>query len=53
MTRTQEALCLAIVLLAVAVLAVAEIIPAQIAQYAPLAAVPWVVRRNACTALGR
>lgn len=53
MTRTQEALCLGAVLIAIAVLAVFGIIPAEIAQYAPLAVVPWVVRRNACTLAGR
>lgn len=52
MTSTQEALCLAVVLIAVAVLAVFDVIPAQVAQYAPLAVVPFVVsrRRGGCTA---
>lgn len=46
MTRIQEALCLAIVLLAIALLAVAGAIPAEVAQYAPLAVVPWIIRRD-------
>ena len=46
MTRIQEALCLAIVLLAIAVLAVFDIIPAAFAQYAPLAMAVWIIRRN-------
>jgi hypothetical protein len=53
MTRIQEALCLAIVLLAIAVLAVFDIIPEQIAQYAPLAVVPWIIRRNPACATGK
>ena len=40
MTRIQEALCLAAVLIAVAVLAVVGVIPEKVAQYAPLAVVP-------------
>ena len=40
MSRIQEALCLAIILLGIAVLAVFEIIPEQVAQFAPLAMVP-------------
>lgn len=51
MTRIQEALCLAAVLIAVAVLAVVGVIPEEVAQYAPLAVVPWIIRRDpACTA---
>jgi hypothetical protein len=51
MTRIQEALCLAAVLIAVAVLAVVGVIPEKVAQYAPLAVVPWIIRRDpACTA---
>ena len=53
MTRTQEALCLAIVLLAIAGLAVVDAIPAAVAQYAPLAMVPWIIRRNPGCAPGR
>jgi len=45
MTRIQEALCLAAALLAIAVLAVFDVIPAQVAQFAPLAVVPWIIRR--------
>lgn len=51
MSRIQEALCLAAVLLAIAVLAVFDVIPEQVAQFAPLAMVPWIIRRNpACAA---
>lgn len=46
MTRIQEALLLATVLIAIAVLAVFDIIPAQVAQYAPLAVLPWIIRRD-------
>ncbi|WP_285712337.1 hypothetical protein [Erythrobacter oryzae] len=46
MTRIQEALCLAFVLLALAALAVFDIIPEQVAQFAPLAMVPWIIRRD-------
>jgi len=46
MTRIQQALGLAFVLLALAVLAVFDIIPEQVAQFAPLVMVPWIVRRN-------
>jgi hypothetical protein len=49
MTRIQEALALGFVLLAIALLAVFDVIPEQVAQYAPLAIVPLVLRRrNAC-----
>lgn len=53
MTRIQEAFCLAAGLIGIALLSVFDVIPAQVAQYAPLAVVPWVVRRNACTLAGR
>jgi len=46
MTRIQEALCLAAVLLALAVLAVFDIIPEQVSQYAPLVMLPWIIRRD-------
>jgi len=50
MTRIQEALCLAIVLFALALLAVFDIVPEQVAQYAPLVMVPWIIRRDrSCT----
>ncbi|MFM7349868.1 MAG: hypothetical protein ACKO01_10335 [Erythrobacter sp.] len=49
MTRIQEALCLALVLLAIAVLAVFDVVPAQVAQYAPLVMLPWIIRRPACS----
>ncbi|MCZ8368732.1 MAG: hypothetical protein O9293_01990 [Porphyrobacter sp.] len=53
MTRIQEALCLATVLLAIAVLAVFEVIPEHVAQFAPLAVVPWIIRRNPACATAR
>lgn len=46
MTRIQEALLLAAVLIAIAVLAVFDIIPEAVAQFAPLAVVPWIIRRD-------
>ncbi len=46
MTRIQEALCLAFVLLGIAVLAVFDVIPEQVAQFAPLVMVPWLIRRD-------
>jgi hypothetical protein len=46
MTRIHEALCLAAVLFALAGLAVFDIIPEQVAQFAPLAVVPWIIRRE-------
>ncbi len=46
MSRIQEALLLTTILLAIAVLSVFDIIPAAFAQYAPLAVVPWIIRRN-------
>jgi hypothetical protein len=51
MTRIQEALCLAFVLLAIAVLAVFDVIPEQVAQYAPLVMLPWIIRGNPACAL--
>jgi hypothetical protein len=46
MTRIQEALCLAAVLLALAGLAVFDVIPEQVSQFAPLAMLPWIIRRD-------
>ncbi|MFM7378026.1 MAG: hypothetical protein ACKO1O_07860 [Erythrobacter sp.] len=46
MTRIQEALCLAIVLLALAIMAVFDVIPEQVAQYAPLVMAVWIIRRE-------
>jgi hypothetical protein len=46
MTRIQEALCLAAILFAIALLAVFDIIPETVAQFAPLAMVPWIIRRD-------
>ena len=46
MPRIHQALCLAAVLIGIAVLAVFEVIPAQVAQFAPLAMVPWIIRRD-------
>lgn len=51
MTRIQEALCLAAVLLALAVLAVFDIIPEQVSQFAPLVMLPWIIRRDSARAL--
>lgn len=51
MTRISEALCLAAVLIGIAVLAVFDVIPAEIAQYAPLAVVVWVIGRSPSCAL--
>lgn len=51
MTRIQEALCLAALLILLAVLAVFDIIPAAVALYAPLAMAVWIIRREpGCTA---
>lgn len=50
MTRTQEALLIGGVLIAIALLAVFDIIPEAVAQYAPLAVVPILLRRSgACS----
>lgn len=46
MNRIHEALLIGCVLLAVALLAVFDIIPAAVAQYAPLAAVPFILRQR-------
>lgn len=51
MPRLPEAFCLAIVLVAIAGLAVFDIIPEQIAQYAPLAVAAWMIRRQPSCAL--
>jgi hypothetical protein len=51
MTRISEALCLAAVLTGIAALAVFDVIPAEIAQYVPLAVAVWVVRRSPSCAL--
>jgi hypothetical protein len=53
MTRIHEALCLAAVLFAFAGLAVFDIIPEQVAQFAPLAMVPWIIRRDPVCARGK
>lgn len=53
MSRIPEAFCLAIVLLAIAGLAVFDVIPEQIAQYAPLAVAVWIIRRGPSCALRR
>lgn len=54
MNRTTEALLLAAVLIAIALLAIVDILPQQVAQYAPLAVVPFIIRRrrNACAVRG-
>lgn len=46
MTRNHEALLIGCVLLAIALLAVFGIIPEAIAQYAPLAVVPFILSRQ-------
>ncbi len=51
MTRINEALLLAAALIGIAALAVFAIIPAELAQYAPLAVVPFVIRRQPSCAL--
>lgn len=43
MTPIHRSLLLATALIAIAVLAVFDVIPAEVAQYAPLAFVPFVV----------
>jgi hypothetical protein len=54
MTRIQEALLLGFVLLAIALLAVFDIIPQAIAQYAPLAVLPFIVSRQpSCRMFGK
>lgn len=53
MTRIAEALCLAIVLLAIAGLAALGAIPGEVARFAPLAVVPWIIRRTPSCALRR
>lgn len=52
MTRTHEALLIGFGLIAIALLAVFDIIPEAVAQYAPLAAVPFIVRQRPCGAKG-
>jgi len=46
MSPYYKALALGALLIAVALLAVFDIIPEQVAQYAPLAVVPFVVHGN-------
>lgn len=53
MTAIQQALCLSAVIFAVALLAVFDVVPAQVAQFAPLAVVPFVADRRAACALRR
>ncbi len=54
MYRIHQALLLGSVLLGIALLAVFDIIPAAIAQYAPLAVVPFIVSRQpSCRVLGK
>lgn len=50
MSPTQEALLLGAALIAVALLAVFDVIPKAVAQYAPLAVVPFILRnrQNCC-----
>lgn len=55
MPSTLYALLVAAAAIAVALLSVFDIVPAQAAQYVPLAAVPFIVsrRRGTCAVLGR
>jgi len=54
MNQYHKALLLGGVLIAIAVLAVFDIIPEQVAQYAPLAVVPFVVSgRQSCRLIRR
>ncbi len=54
MNPFPQALLLAFALLAVALLAVFDIVPKAFAQYAPLVAVPFIVRNGrSCRALGK
>jgi hypothetical protein len=50
MTSARYALLTGVAAIAIALLAVFEIIPAQVAQFAPVALVPFIIRRsrNAC-----
>lgn len=52
MIPNQEALLIGAALIAVALLAVFDIVPEQVAQFAPVAAVPFLLRRHrrACPA---
>jgi hypothetical protein len=52
MNRTQEALLIGCALIAIATLAVFDIIPAAVAQYAPLAALPFILRHRRSGAKG-
>lgn len=54
MSSTLYALLIAVGAIAVALLSVFDIIPAQVAQYVPLAVVPFVIlrRRKPCVAGG-
>lgn len=52
MNRTQEALLIGCALIAIATLAVFDIIPAAFAQYAPLAALPFILRHRRSGAKG-
>lgn len=50
MTRIQESLLLGTALIAIGLLAVFDIIPATVAQFAPLVVVPLMMRRSGCAA---
>lgn len=53
MTPKQTALLLGSVMIAVALLAIFDVIPQAVAQYAPIAVVPFVLRRrSACAVQG-
>lgn len=54
MNRISQAVLLACVILAIALLAVFGIVPEAVAQYAPLAAVPFIVsRQRPCRVLSK
>lgn len=51
MTQNSRALVLASVMIGIALLAVFEVVPAEVAQYAPIGLmvfVPWVLRDRSC-----
>jgi len=54
MNRISQAVLLACVMLALALLAVLGIVPEAVAQYAPLAVVPFIVsQQRSCRVLGK
>lgn len=54
MTRNSRALALATAMISIALLAVFDVVPAEVAQYAPLGLmvfVPWVLGDRSCRAV--